>query len=129
MAEDHAKMRGFIKQLKSLDKFTRQVVDEAGNALEREVLASASRQQAPTGAAWTASKTGERVLRNVASNMRKTISGDVVTLTLSGHYARHHLGAVKGKIQRRILPSRNVPKPISGAIAQAITREFEKVMR
>lgn len=56
------------------------------------------------GQAWKPKQDGTQPLRNAAKAVSVETRGATVIMWVRGVEARHHLGAVKGKVKRPILP-------------------------
>ena len=97
-------------------------------AVRGELAAQIAAGTGPDGRAWKPTKAGTPPLRNAAAALTVRAVGTVVVATLSGVEARHHLGAVKGKVKREILPTGKIPDPVTRAITRVVTAEFEAIM-
>lgn len=97
-------------------------------ALEKVIADQVARGEDPTGKAWQKTKQGAQPLTRAARAVDVRASGNVITASISGHHARHHLGAVKGKIKRRILPSKKLPNPYAKAVRRVLVAEFNRIM-
>lgn len=93
------------------------------------VTAQVARGEDPTGKRWKARKLdGGRPLKNAAANVEITDRRGVILMRITEHYAKHHVGAVKGKTRRRILPSSKLPSPYADAIREVLVRKFNETM-
>lgn len=128
MSDGHSQMQQMIRRLQKLEKLTERSAPAVAEALADEIIATAGRQEEPGGKAWKPGRSGKPVLVNVAQHLESRAVKDVVLASLSGRYARHHLGAVRGKVKRRILPSRRMTRGVTNAIKTVITGEFRRVM-
>ena len=116
------------KRLLQLHTVPERSAPQVAKAAKAEMIKQVRKQQGPDGRAWPKSKTGERVLVRAGNVVRVSAVGSVVVMTLEDHYARHHLGAVKGKTKRPILPTERIPDPMVKAITSVVTQEFFAVM-
>lgn len=109
------------------------VVDRAKPRLVRALEVVIARQVAsgadPYGKAWKKTKQGQQPLRGAASAVDVRATGNVLTVTVTRHHARHHLGAVRGKVRRRILPSKKLPNPYAAAVRRVLVSEFNRTMK
>lgn len=122
-------MTEWIRRLQALEGMTERAAPDVAEALRQEILSTAGAQQGPRGTPWTPGKAGQPVLRNVDSHLSVRALGDTIVAKLTGHYARHHLGAVRGKIQRKIIPTRGLPDAVGKAIQRVIAGEFKRTMQ
>lgn len=124
----HESLRGMIAKLKQLKKLPEQAAPSVAVALDSEIKRNIAAGVGPDGTPWPKTKDGRQPLVNAGRALKVTAIGSVVVARLDGHHARHHLGAVKGKVKRPILPSKKVPAPVAKAITRVVTAEFAKVM-
>lgn len=117
-----------IARLNSLGNLAARSVPFVAIAVKGEIAKQIKRGEGPDGRPWRLTEAGETPLKNADQAVQITVSGTVVLLRLDGHHARHHLGAVKGKKQRKILPTGNIPQPMTRAIKRVVTGEFFVIM-
>jgi hypothetical protein len=88
--------------------------------IERTVAAGTTAYGKP----WEATKTGERPLKHAAKAVVVTSVNKTIYITLSGPEARHHLGRVKGKRKRSIIPERGLPSTMADSMRAVLERAF-----
>lgn len=106
-----------IRSVPKVAKATRELTD-------KQVASGVS----PSGLPWRKTKKGEQALQGASAHIDISVVGTVIVVAVEGHHARHHLGAVKGKIQRRLIPTETIPTPLSNAIRQVVNAEFDAIM-
>jgi hypothetical protein len=84
--------------------------------------------QGPSGTPWKPTKTGERPLKNARNAATVSAIGTVLLFKVEGPEALHNDGRARGKIMRRMLPSRRLATPIVEAIKRVLGEEFEAAM-
>lgn len=100
------------------------VAQAAGEETSKTIAAGVS----PSGQPWRQTKDGRAPLRNAAKALIVKVVGSVILMELRSPEARHHLGAIKGKIQRRIIPTGSLPGPFIEAIKRVVAGEFFSIM-
>ncbi len=128
MADGATVLRQQIARLRKLGNLTRDAAPAVAQAVKSESTRQVARGVGPDGQPWALTKTGERPLQAAANAITVAVVGTTVILRLTGHHARHHFGAVKGKIKRLILPTAEIPDPFIRAITRVLTGEFHKIM-
>ena len=121
-------LREQIRRLHELEGIAEDVAPEVAEAVEKEMRAQIRRGEGPDGRPWKPTRDGRRPLRNAAKALTVNAVGTVIVLELGPPYARHHLGAVRGRVRRPILPTRRIPTPMTRAIKRVVERRFEKTM-
>lgn len=121
-----AALQDHIRRLRELGGFGGKSAPLVARAAEAGFRERAARGVGPDGKPWQLTKTGDKPLQNVVPVVRAV--GTVVVMRLEGHRARHHLGAIKGKIKREILPNKRTPETMARAIDEVITGEFQRIM-
>lgn len=128
MASGHAELAAYLRRLRALPTLAERAAPEVADALGREMTAQIARGEGPNGRKWKRTEAGQLPLQGAAANLRIRPVGTTVVMRLDGHHARHHLGAVKGKVVRRILPTGGIPDPLTKAIKVVVTKEFKRTM-
>jgi hypothetical protein len=116
-----------IDRLHRLEGLTTLSAPKVAVAVEAEVRDQISQGVGPDGVPWKKTKEGKTPLQNAASALTVRPIGSVVLLRLTGPEAKHHLGAVKGKIKRPIIPTGKIPDPMTRAIERVVTGEFRRI--
>jgi hypothetical protein len=132
MADGSVAMNEMLRRLRATSGMVERMAPEVAAAAKREVVATASAQSGPDGQRWLPNETGGPVLQGVHRVLQSSAVGTRVVLRLDGHYARHHVGAVRGgaggRLKREILPTSKVPAPMTRAIEQVAEVEFLRTM-
>ena len=125
------KITGFRAKVARLEGLAEATVQETARVLKGELARSTGAQQSMGGQAWPRRRDGtaKPVLVNAARAVAFRIQGLTVTLTLTGHYARHHLGVIRGNVRRAILPSKPDFSMLSPRIEDGATKAFRGIMR
>lgn len=124
-----AELEDMIARLRGLGRAALEAVPEIAQECKRLVEENVAAQRGPDGEAWPKSKEGRPVLVNAGANVSAQAVGGTALLRLEGPEARHHLGVARGKVQRRILPSKGIPAPMAEAIRRVTTRALDKVAK
>ena len=111
-----------IARLRSLPARVRDIAPAAAEACAKVVAGNIAAQRDPDGKPWLASKDGKPVLVDAMKNVSVSAVGSVVLFRVSGPEARHHLGAAKGGVVRRLIPLRAMPASIAAAIKSAVLK-------
>lgn len=101
---------------------------EVAKALDEEIGKDIAAGQSPDGTAWKATAEGKVPLRNAKAHVSVTAEGSVVLARLSGPEVKHHKGTARGRIQRRILPTRNLPQPLVRATKRILGAKFREIL-
>lgn len=128
MADGHAVLAEHIRRLRELGGIAERSAPAVAYVLEQELLGQVARQQGPDGAAWKPTEAGTPALKNTDASLTVTAIGTTVIASLTGRHARHHLGAVRGKVKRPVLPTSSIPAPAVRAITRVLTAEFHQTM-
>jgi hypothetical protein len=128
MVDGSAALRAWVAKLRTLDVGDVAARDVA-KEIQRSIIANAARSRDPNGKKWADTEDGRRAMRNLASNVRVRVVDGAIVLRLEGHYARHHLGAARGKKKREMIPTGSIPDAMTKAIRVVVEREFEKAMK
>lgn len=100
-----AALRERIEQLRALQQAPARVAPLVAEAVHTALVTQIAGARFPSGAAWPSTQEGKRALVNAAGALAVRAIGSVIVARLSGPEARHSVGAVRGHIQRQILPS------------------------
>lgn len=101
---------------------------EVAKALDEEIGKDISAGQSPDGTAWKETQDGRVPLRNAKKAVTTTYEGSVVIARLSGPEVKHHKGTARGRVQRRILPTRNLPQPLVRATVRILGEKFRELL-
>ena len=128
MSSGHEVLRDMKRRLRELGDIAEDVAPEVAEAVHDELTKQIRRGVGPDGRPWKLTRDGRQALRNADKALNVRAIGSVVVTSLGGPEARHHLGAVRGKVRRPILPTRRIPNPMTRAIRRVVERKFEHVM-
>ncbi len=117
-----------VAELRALPGAAKAAAAEVGEAVREVIAENVAAQRGPDGEAWPKSPTGD-VLTGAAAKISITTSSGVVILRLSGPEARHHLGIARGKVLRRILPTRKIPAPMVEAIRRVLVKRMKDAVK
>jgi hypothetical protein len=121
-------LKSWTEKVEGLGKFVDTAKPKIVRALEKVIAAQIARGEDPTGKPWKKTKAGKAPLVRAARAVKISAFGKVITVAITGHHARHHLGAIRGKVRRRILPSSKLPSPYAEAVRRVLVAEFKKTM-
>ena len=114
------KLAAHIRKVKTLARLASDAAPKVARALEQSIQESISAGRAPDGTPWKPRKDGGRPLQNAGAALVAVTQEKAVAVVLEGVEARHHYGAVRGKVKRQILPVKLEPR-----MTQAITAVCE----
>jgi hypothetical protein len=120
-----ANMQKAIDTMAKIGRLPQDVAAAAAPLLEKQLLANIAAQRGPDGKAWQPSANGAPVLLNAGKSLKVGSTGPTLWARLYGVEARHHLGAVKGGVRRRILPRRDSMKGVSKILQQVARQKWE----
>lgn len=127
MRDAIADLSAHIERVKGLGKLATTAAPEVARELRAEILSNVERGVGPDGRRWAPTEDGHLPLRNTASELTVAAAGPLVVARLEGVHARHHLGAVRGRIARPILPS-TLTKPLVAACERAVLSAARRTM-
>ena len=122
-----------IAKVRGLESLVRDSMPAVRTEVEKDAKRNAARGRDPSGKEWRESKTGGAVLRNAAGAISVAVSSTVILISVTGRYARHHLGIVRGsgprdERARRVIPIGDIPKTTTAAIKRGASETFRKKM-
>lgn len=118
-------MDALIARVRQLGDLVDEAAPEIAKALELELQLQIAAARGPGGAAWAPRKSdGGKALQGAAAQLTVRVVGRVVIARLVGVEARHHLGYVRGGVQRQILPTAGIPDPMVRSIRKVLDRKF-----
>ncbi len=91
-------------------------------SVERTIAAGTTSYNEP----WAPKQDGSRPLVNAAGALTVVPNGRTIYVQLTGAEARHHLGRVKGKRKRGIIPERGLPSAMANDMRAVLQRAFEE---
>lgn len=118
-----------LRALSSADNIENKIAARASETVLAAVKKTAGAGQTPEGKPWAEKKTGGRAYKNAASKLAGAVSGNVVTITLSGPEVFGHFGA--GAPVRQMIPdgSTGIPKTVSDALDKAANEVFAELTK
>lgn len=128
VSDGNAVMKAKIAQLHALAKAPTEAAKDVARAVAVEMGKQISEGRGPDGERWRLTQEGNRPLKRAASSLTVKAKGTAILIQLTGRHARHHLGAVRGKIKRQIIPTRRIPDTVSRAIEKVLDDYFREVM-
>ena len=124
MAQDLEALNQMIARLQGIPDLVQSVLPECAAECHAVIAENVAAQVGPDGEAWAPGNDGKPVLQNAAAAVTALAIGNVILLRVSGPEAKHHLGIAKGKVQRRIIPTRKAPQAMTKAIERVIMRRL-----
>ncbi len=128
MADPGRVLQAWIDKVRALGQMPETAAPEIAREVEQELEAQVREGVAPNGTPWQRTKDGRRPLQGAAKAIAVRVLKDVVLVRLTGHHARHHLGAVRGAVRRQIIPTGRIPDPMTRAIQRVVERKFKEAM-
>ena len=131
MADGSKELQAQIKRLRALaepDGLLGRSAVNVARQVKFDIVRQVAAGEDPDGKKWKLTKQGKQPLQNAGQSVAVTARGTTVTIVISGRHARHHLGAVKGKVVRKVIPSRRMPGLMARSIKTVITRQFSQIM-
>lgn len=128
VADGSAVLRDHVRRLRKLAGFGGASAEKVARALKSEVRKQVAAGLGPDGRPLQLTQEGKRPLQKADEAITVDAVGSTVVMRTMGHHARHHHGAVKGKIKRLLLPTADIPKPMVRAITRVMNGEFRKIM-
>lgn len=124
-----------IAKVRGLETFARDALPAMGRAVSDDSKSNAAKGLAPDGTPWREPTTvSGSILNNAADAINVSTTANAIVLTLTGKYARHHLGIVRGTgprdtRARRIIPTDEIPKSTNEAMTRAAQAEFRRKLK
>lgn len=118
-------VKSMLKSLEALGVMAEQCAPDMALAVHAELGRTIAAGTDPYGEKWQLTQEGKVPLRNALKAVKVTALGPRIYVVVSGVEAKHHLGAVTGKIKRRIIPSKKrIPDGMALAMRQVLDRYF-----
>lgn len=123
-------LNAMIRRLRALPRVVEEALPEAATELEKVIAGNIAAQRGPDGKAWEKPKDPETkdVLRNAMKSVTVRAIGRVLLARVVGVEAKHHLGIVKGRVKREIIPTGRAPQPMIEALRRVIFRRLNTVV-
>ena len=130
MPDGTAKLNEQIVRLRSLPGLIPRIAPAVARVVERKLNENISKGIGPDGAPWPLRKAdGGLALQSAGKALSVNAVGNVIVCRLTGIFAKHNYGAVRGKVKRRIIPKTRVPGPMADAIREVLAGEFRATMK
>lgn len=110
---------------------TVEAAPELAKAIRLVYVENVTRQETPYGDPWPPRKRGTKpVLVGAPAAITASSSGPRINITILGINARHHKGAVRGSVQRQMIPYRkDGQRGITPAVREAIVKILDRRFR
>jgi hypothetical protein len=128
MADAMLMLERQVQKLRALGGTPKAVAPLLADELKPVVDAQIAAGQDPYGNPWPLTQAGGKALQNAAAYVTLRAVGAVVLATVVGPPAMHHLGKAAGRITRRILPLRKLPRSWAKAAKSAGVKHFRQVV-
>ena len=120
-------INNMILKLRELGQSTDQIAKDIAPELKKALEENISMSRSPDGAPWEPTLDGSAPLQNAGKSLSVSALGPKVQAILSGIYARHNSGNVRGRIKRQIIPS-GITDQISKIVNDVAIRRFRMIM-
>jgi hypothetical protein len=119
-------LNDLIRKVRALPRVVEEALPEAARELEKIIAGNVAAQRGPDGQPWPKPKDPETtdVLRNAMKSVTVRAIGRVLIATVRGIEARHHLGIIRGRVKREIIPTKKTPAPMIEALKRVILRRL-----
>lgn len=126
-----AELDDMIARLRGLGRAAKAAVPAIAKECKDIIAQNIANQCGPDGVPWPrpADPAESLVLRNAAAAVSAQAVNGAVLLTLNGPEARHHLGIARGKVQRKILPTKGIPAPMAEAIRRVLFKKLDEAAK
>jgi hypothetical protein len=129
MSAGGAQIDEMRRRLRELARMPETSGPDLGDAMQAELVRTASAGTTPTGVPWKPKKDGGRPLANAAAAISTVAHGTVIVATLSGPTVFHHYGDSKDP-KRQVLPEGGgMPPTLAAAFRQSLIKSFRRVAR
>lgn len=115
-----------IARLRAIPLVVEEALPEVARECEKIIAGNIKAQRGPDGEAWPKSLDGEPVLQGAMKNVTVRAIGRVLLARVVGPEARHHLGIIRGRVQRKLIPSKKIPGPFVEAIKRVVNKHLQK---
>ena len=124
-ADARATMQRWVRQVRSLPGLAAKVAPKVADKLRTALLANYVAQRGPDGTPWEPANDGRTMLQSAAGALDVSAQSTVITARIrSRNLYRHHAGIARGRKRRPLLPTRDLPQPVSDAIKAVLTEQF-----
>jgi hypothetical protein len=117
-----------LAKLKSLEGMPEKAAPEVAYTVREFLTNTIAEGTTAEGKQWKPTLEGERPLKTAAAHLKVTSIGPRIFVALTGHVARHNNGTAKGRIQRKILPSKTLPSKMSKKIEETLYEVFQDLI-
>lgn len=124
-----SELDAMIARLRDLPKLARTVAPDCARVVESEIKRTIAAGTDPYGLPWAPKKQGGgKPLAGAAAVLGVAAVGSSIFVRLHGVEARHHMGRVRGRVTREIIPTRDIPPAMAAGMRRVISDAFLKVM-
>lgn len=116
-----------IAFLAELGRITDDVMPDVADDVREELHRTSAAGQDPYGEAWQAKKDGGTPLVTAANHIKVAAIGKRVFCRVTGYIAKHHRGHARGGIERHVLPTDGLPKPMARRIKATVIARFREL--
>ena len=120
------KLQAAIDMMAKVGRLPEQVAAACVEPLRRETLANIAANRDPNHRPWPVSLSGGPVLLNAGKSLEVGNTGPTLWARLYGVEARHHLGAVKGGVRRRIIPRRDSMRGVAKIFTRVSKQKWKE---
>lgn len=115
-----------IASISSLETLVPESLPALSEACQRSVERTIADGTTAYKKPWQPTADGRKPLRNASKALKVATVGTTVWINITGVEARHHLGAVKGKVKRPIIPERGLPGVLAKELRAILEANFQE---
>jgi hypothetical protein len=117
-----------VARLRAIPRVVEEALPEVARECEKIIAGNIAAQRGPDGVPWPrpADRTQSIVLSHAMKSITVRAIGRVLLARVGGIEARHHLGIIRGKVIRRMIPSKTIPGPFIEAIRRVVLARLHK---
>lgn len=124
-----AQLHAMLEKLRKLESMPVDAAPKCAVAVRDALRSTIAEGTDAYGQAWQLTRDGKKPLATADASLRVTSIGSRVFAAITGHISRHNYGAVKGGIERRVLPRKAIPADMSKRIAKALSAVFDGIVQ
>jgi hypothetical protein len=120
-------IEALAERIRKLPELAAKVAPDCARVVAKEIERTTAAGTDSYGVPWAPKKKdGGKPLINAFAAVTVGVTGKTILILLKGVNAKHHLGAVKGKVQRAIVPRSKLGIPITmvAGIDDVISKAF-----
>lgn len=124
-----SELDAMIARLRKLPNLAREVAPACERVVDAELRRTVVAGTDPYGKPWAPKKQGGgKPLENASAAVHVAAVGTQIFVRVTGINARHHLGRIKGKVAREIIPTKDIPPLMAAGMRAEISKAFLRVM-